>query len=65
MTALHLPTLMLKLPTTFVAAIPAHSVNSSTSTLPDNNPKGEKRMVGPSPSVACNQQVAAHSCNTD
>ena len=65
MTALHFPTPMLKPPTTSIAAVPAHSVNPSTSTLPDNNPEGEKRMVGPNPNDAWNQQVAAHRNNTD
>ena len=65
MTTLHLPTLMLKPSTTSVVAVLSHSVNLSTSTLPDNNPNGEKRMVGPSPSAACYQQVAAHGNNTD
>ena len=65
MTALHLSTPMLKPSTTSVATVLAHSVNPSTSTLFDNNPKREKRMVGPAPSAAWNQQVPAHRNNTD
>ena len=62
MAALHLPTPMLKTPTTSVAEVPAHTVNPSSSTLPANNLKGEK-MVG---SIAAwNQQVVAHKTITD
>ena len=45
MVDLHLPTPMLKTPTTSVAAVPAHPVNPSSFTFPANNPKVEK-MVG-------------------
>ena len=57
MTALKLPTPMIRTPTTSVAVVPTHSVNPSSSVIPDNNPKREK-MVGPS--EVWNQQVATH-----
>ena len=57
MDALKLPTPMLRTYPTSVAAVPAPSIIPSSSTGPDNNPKGE--IMG-GPPEAWNQQVVAY-----